>query len=77
METIDLFLLGGSYRAVDSGVVVELYGRDRSGAAVVARYPGFRPYFMVTDPTAEVRSRLQAFGASLQALREPDDGRPY
>ena len=28
-------------------------------------------------PPDLVRSRLMAFGASLQALREPDDGRPY
>jgi len=28
-------------------------------------------------PPEEVRGRLQAFRASLQALREPDDGRPY
>lgn len=59
METIDLFLLGGSYRSFEDGVVLELYGRDRQGAAVVARYSGFRPYFMVTDPTPEVRTRLK------------------
>ena len=28
-------------------------------------------------PPEEVRGRLQTFRASLQALREPDDGRPY
>ena len=28
-------------------------------------------------PPDLVRSRLMSFGASLQALREPDDGRPY
>ena len=28
-------------------------------------------------PADLVRSRLMSFGASLQALREPDDGRPY
>jgi len=28
-------------------------------------------------PPDLVRSRLAAFGASLQGLREPDDGRPY
>jgi hypothetical protein len=28
-------------------------------------------------PPEEVRGRLQAFRASLQALREPDDGGPY
>ena len=28
-------------------------------------------------PPEEVRGRLNAFWASLQALREPDDGRPY
>ena len=28
-------------------------------------------------PPEQVRSRLAAFGAALQELREPDDGRPY
>lgn len=59
-ETIDLFLLGGSYRALGDEVVVELYGKDRDGRSVVARYYGFRPYFMLTDPTDEVRTRLAA-----------------
>ncbi len=58
METLDLFLLGGSYRAQGDGVVVELFGKDRSGSSVVARYHGFRPYFELTDPTPEQRERL-------------------
>jgi DNA polymerase I len=58
VETIDLFLLGGSYRQLDDGVVIELYGRARSGEAVVARYYGFRPYFVLSEPTAEERERL-------------------
>ncbi len=58
MRTLELFLLGGSYQAVDDGVVVELYGRTRDGAATVARYYGFRPYFVLTEPTPEVRERL-------------------
>ena len=60
MRTVELFLLEGSYQAVDDGVVVELFGRTREGAAIVARYYGFRPYFMVTEPTDEVRARLKA-----------------
>ncbi|MGI0131705.1 MAG: DNA-directed DNA polymerase [Thermoplasmata archaeon] len=59
-ETIDLYLLGGSYRAVGDGVAIELYGRSRDGRSIVARYYGFRPYFMITDPTEEVRTRLQS-----------------
>ncbi len=60
METIDLFVLSGSYRAIDGGVVVELYGKTRAGEPIVARYYGFRPYFVLTDPTAEVREKLAA-----------------
>ncbi|HTP54214.1 MAG TPA: DNA polymerase domain-containing protein [Thermoplasmata archaeon] len=58
MRTIDLFVVGGSYHSVDDGVVVELFGRTREGAALVAHYYGFRPYFEITDPTPEVRERL-------------------
>ena len=60
MRTIELFLLEGSYQAVDDGVVVELFGRTRDGAPIVARYYGFRPYFVITEPTDEVRARLAA-----------------
>ncbi len=58
MESVELFLLGGSYRQLDGGVVVELYGRTRAGDAMVARYYGFRPYFVVSEPTADDRERL-------------------
>ncbi len=60
METLELFVVGGSYRAVGDGVVVELYGRTRAGQAVVARYYGFQPYFMLVDPTDDERARLAA-----------------
>ena len=60
MATFDLFLLEGSYQAVDDGVVVELFGRTREGEAMVARYYGFRPYFELTRPTEEIRARLAA-----------------
>ncbi|HZY91215.1 MAG TPA: DNA polymerase domain-containing protein [Thermoplasmata archaeon] len=60
METVDLYLLSGTYRAVDGGVVVELYGKTRAGEPIVARYYGFRPYFVLTDPTDEARQRLKA-----------------
>jgi len=58
--SLDLFLLDGSYQAVDDGVVLELFGRSSAGEAVVARYYGFRPYFLVVEPTDEERARLQA-----------------
>lgn len=59
MTAVDLFLLAGSYRAVDDGVVVELYGRTRAGESVVARYYGFRPYFVLSNPTDDDRKRLK------------------
>ena len=59
MRTVDLFVVGGSYHGTDDGVVVELFGRTREGQTLVARYYGFRPYFEITDPTPDVRERLQ------------------
>ncbi len=58
MRTIELFVLDGSYQAQNDEVVVELFGRTRDGATLVARYYGFRPYFVITEPTAEVREQL-------------------
>jgi DNA polymerase I len=58
VRTVELFVLEGSYQARDDDVVVELFGRSRDGSALVARYYGFRPYFVVTEPTPEVRERL-------------------
>ena len=60
MRTVELFFLEGSYQAVEDGVVVELFGRTRDGVATVARYYGFRPYFLITEPTADDRARLQS-----------------
>jgi DNA polymerase, archaea type len=56
----ELFLLGGSYQRVGDAPVIELFGRDRSGEPVVARYEGFRPYFLITEPTPETLERLRA-----------------
>ncbi len=58
VRTVELFLLEGSYQSVDDGVVVELFGRTREGTAIVARYYGFRPYFEITEPTAQDREKL-------------------
>ncbi len=60
METVDLFVLGGNYRTVGEDVVVELFGRTRAGDPMVARYYGFRPYFMLTEPTPETLDRLRS-----------------
>ncbi len=60
MEPLELFLLDGSYQAVDDGVVLELFGRSRDGGAVVARYYGFRPYFLLVEPTDDEQARLGA-----------------
>ena len=63
MEDVELFLVSGAYRAVGDGVALELFGRTRSGEALVARYYGFRPYFILCEPTDEQRQQL---------AREPD-----
>ncbi len=59
MEDVELFLVGGSYRTFGDGVVVELFGRTRAGESMVARYYGFRPYFIICEPTDEQRARLK------------------
>ncbi len=58
MRTVELFLIGGTSQTVEGNVVLELFGRSREGVATVARYYDFRPYFVLTEPTAEVRERL-------------------
>jgi DNA polymerase, archaea type len=58
VRTVELFLLDGTYTVVDDGVVLELFGRTRDGEAAVARYYGFRPYFLLTQPSPEIRDRL-------------------
>ncbi|HEV2317196.1 MAG TPA: DNA polymerase domain-containing protein [Thermoplasmata archaeon] len=58
MTGVDLFVLGGSYRAYEDGVVVELYAKDRAGESLVVRYYGFRPYFQLTEANADQRQRL-------------------
>ncbi len=58
MRTVELFVLDGSYQAQGDEVVVELFGRTREGQPLVARYYGFRPYFVITEPTAEIRDQL-------------------
>jgi len=59
VEDIELFLVGGSYRQLGDGVVIELFGRTRGGESIVARYYGFQPYFVISEPTAEQRALLQ------------------
>jgi DNA polymerase I len=60
VETVDLFLLGGSYQATDDGVVIELFGKDREGRSTIARYYGFRPYFELVEPLDDSLTRLKA-----------------
>ncbi|HEV2167251.1 MAG TPA: DNA polymerase domain-containing protein, partial [Thermoplasmata archaeon] len=60
MESFELFLLGGSYQNAGDGVVLELFGRSRTGEAVVARYYGFRPYFDLVEPREADLERLKA-----------------
>jgi len=59
VEDVELFLVGGSSTSHDDGVVIELFGRTRAGEAMVARYYGFRPYFVICEPTEEQRRQLK------------------
>jgi DNA polymerase, archaea type len=58
VEDVELFLVGGAYRTLGDGVVIELFGRTRTGESIVARYYGFRPYFIICEPTDDQRQRL-------------------
>ncbi|HEV8050319.1 MAG TPA: DNA polymerase domain-containing protein, partial [Thermoplasmata archaeon] len=60
MAEYEVFLLGGSYQRVGDDPVIELFGRTRAGAPIVARYEGFRPNFLLTEPTEETLTRLRA-----------------
>jgi DNA polymerase I len=60
VPVLDLFLLGGSYRAHEDGVVVELYGKTAEGEPLVARHYGFRPYFVLLEPSEETLARVRA-----------------
>ena len=59
VEDVELFLVAGSSTQHGDGMVVELFGRTRSGEALVARYYGFQPYFIVCEPTPEQRQQLK------------------
>jgi DNA polymerase I len=59
VTTHELFLLGGSYVRSGDDPVLELFGRARTGEAMVARYEGFRPYFVLVEPTPETLERLK------------------
>jgi len=59
VRSVELFVVGGSYRGEGDGVVVELFGRTRDGAALVARYYDFRPYFELAEPAPEAKERLE------------------
>ncbi|HKV90199.1 MAG TPA: DNA polymerase domain-containing protein, partial [Thermoplasmata archaeon] len=60
MTHYELFLLGGSYVRSGNDPVLELYGRTRDGKALVARYEGFQPYFVLTEPTPETLAKLRS-----------------
>jgi DNA polymerase, archaea type len=51
VEDFELFIVGGSYTPLGDGVVIELFGRTKAGESLVARYYGFRPYFIICEPT--------------------------
>ena len=59
MRSVELFVVGGSYRGEGDGVVVELFGRTRDGGTLVARYYDFRPYFELAEPAPEAKERLE------------------
>jgi DNA polymerase, archaea type len=65
----DLFLIGGTYRAIEGGVVLELFGRSKDGESLVARYYGFRPYFVLVEPEAAALEKLKA-DTQVQEIRE-------
>jgi len=51
-------LVSASYSRDEDGVVVELYGKTRSGKSIVGMYHGFMPYFYIVEPPAAVLEKL-------------------
>ena len=54
----DVRLLSASYSREGDGVVVELYGKTKEGRSIVARYPGFMPYFYLVEPPTTILEKF-------------------
>ncbi len=53
-------LVNGSYRRSDRAVTVELFGRTDDGRSATILYDGFRPYFVLVEPPADVIEELES-----------------
>jgi len=54
----EIRILSVSYRREGDGVVVQVYGRDRNGVSLTARFHGFKPYFYLVQPSDEILEEL-------------------
>ncbi|MFP4051121.1 MAG: DNA-directed DNA polymerase [Thermoplasmata archaeon] len=52
-------ILSGSYRSIEDGVRIELYGETEDGKSITLLYDGFRPYFILVDPPDELIEGLK------------------
>ncbi|MEM0141180.1 MAG: DNA polymerase domain-containing protein [Thermoplasmatales archaeon] len=58
----EIRVISSSYITENGGVVVELFGRNRSGESFTLLYRGFLPYFHVVEPTNEEVVKLKSSG---------------
>jgi len=52
-------IISGSYRSIDDGVVIELFGRTEKGESITLLYDDFRPYFYLVNPPYNVVDELK------------------
>ncbi|MFO7991744.1 MAG: DNA polymerase domain-containing protein [Thermoplasmata archaeon] len=50
MEKEKVRIINGSYRSINDGVMIELYGKTEKGESITLLYQGFRPYFYLVEP---------------------------
>ncbi|MFW6305388.1 MAG: DNA-directed DNA polymerase, partial [Candidatus Saliniplasma sp.] len=52
-------ILSGSYSSIESGVVIELFGRTEQGESVTLLYDDFKPYFYLVNPPNQIVGELE------------------
>lgn len=72
MASWDIRVISVSYRREGNGVAVQVYGRDRGGKSVTARFTDFRPYFYVIEPSDDAIEMLREDHANVsEVVDEP------
>lgn len=59
MEKEKVRIINGSYRSVNDGVMIELYGKSEDGESITLLYKGFRPYIYLVEPPLDLLDELK------------------